>query len=140
MYLAKASPRRLLAKPDKMNNTGRTKSPPVDHKLLPSYPALRSCDAPIDMILPDLISSPMYVTDHTPHPYQVNHIHHRARSLGKLFHAREIRTIGNLASLPENQVGECVRGKLLGVPCSVGEVVTHTTAKAADTEDHFRVF
>jgi len=60
--LAKASPRRLLPRPDK-NNAMRSST---DHISLPVYPTLRSCDAPVDVILPDLISSPMYVTDHTP--------------------------------------------------------------------------
>ena len=65
-----------------------------------------SCDVPVDTILPDLISSPMYVTGHTLTTPSLffDHTHHRARSLGALFHAREIRTVGDLASLPENQV------------------------------------
>ena len=60
--IAKVSPRRLLPKPDKINSMGKTKSalqPNVDDDSLPTYPSLRSCDAPVDIILPDLISSPM---------------------------------------------------------------------------------
>ena len=111
VHLAKASPRRLLPKSDKVNNVGlagKTKSSSltsnVENHSSPTYPALCSCDVPVDAVLPDLISSPMYVTNHaltTPSDHSL----YRARSLGKLFHAREIRTVGHLASLPENQVG-----------------------------------
>ena len=60
------SPRRLLPKPDKMSSTGKSKPSIVDYNnSLPTYPALMSCDVPVDTIIPDLISSPMYVTDHT---------------------------------------------------------------------------
>ena len=112
VHLAKVSPRRLLSKSDKANNgglAGKTKSLTLTSNVenscsLPTYPALSSCDVPVDAVLPDLISSPMYVTNHALATLSDDSLY-RARSLGKLFHARDIRTVGHLASLPENQVG-----------------------------------
>ncbi|XP_065896481.1 serine-rich adhesin for platelets-like isoform X2 [Dysidea avara] len=93
---SKASPRRLLSKLNKSRSDKKalckmqatksaaaTEPRPLARQV---YPALTSCDAPVEEILHGLMSSPT------------------ARGLGQLLHARNIRTVGNLAALTETQI------------------------------------
>ena len=136
---AKVSPRRLLAKPDKMSSTGKSKQSIVDYNnSLPTYPALMSCDVPVDTIIPDLISSPMYVTDHTlttpnyflttPTTGQEVLVHFsmlgRSEQWGNWRLFQRIRLLG-----------VCCEWVMCCV-CPAGEVFTHTAAKASDSEEH----